>query len=100
MTTRLDDYAPFLIGLAMVGVGLAARQVEPEALRLPKPGAKARLRDVRSGRDAARAARDGLAGLLPSNLTRSVGRTMILMGAALIAVRALDELVDDDSAEY
>jgi len=98
--SRGADYTPFLIGLGLIGLGLAARRVEPETLRLPEPSARPDLRNVRSGRDAARAARDGLAGLLPRNITKSLGRTMILMGGALLIIRALDEIVDTDTAEY
>ena len=51
-------------------------------------------------RDAAKAARDGIARFMPNNLTKTLGRSLVLMGAATIAVRMLDELVDDDSARY
>ncbi|WP_246107314.1 hypothetical protein [Puniceibacterium confluentis] len=97
---REPGYSPILVGLAMVGIGLVACRIEPAALRLPEPAGRPRLRDIRDGRDVARAARDGIATLIPRNLTRSLGRTLMLMGGALIAVRALDELVDDDSASY
>ena len=98
--SRKVEYTPFLIGLALIGLGLAARRVEPESLRLPEPGGRPDLRNIRSGRDAARAMRDGIAALVPRNLTKSLGRTMILMGGALVAIRALDEIVDEDTAKY
>ncbi|SIS83693.1 hypothetical protein SAMN05421759_104183 [Roseivivax lentus] len=98
--SRKADHTPFLIGLGLIGLGLAARRVEPDALRLPEPAERPDLRNIRSGKDAARAARDGIAGFVPRNLTKSLGRTMILMGAALVAIRALDELVEDDTADY
>ena len=91
---------PFLIGIGLIGLGMAARRIEPDTLRLPEPADSPDFRNIRSGRDAARAARDGIAGFVPRNLTKSLGRTMILMGAALVAVRALDELVDEDTADY
>ncbi|QFT64680.1 hypothetical protein SAMN05421853_101184 [Roseivivax halotolerans] len=94
------SYAPFLIGIAMVGFGLALRRTEPNTLSLPEPNRPARLKDVKSGRDAARVARDGIARFIPANLTGSLGRTLILMGGATIAVRALDELVDDEGPDY
>jgi hypothetical protein len=90
-----------VLGLAMVGLGLVARRIEPSALSLPEPsGRRKRLSEVRTGRDAAKVARDGIAGFTPHNLTRSIGRTLILMGAALLAVRALDELVGDEGVDY
>ena len=61
---------------------------------------KARKDRKAAAAQAARAARDGIADITPNNLTSSLGRTLIFMGGALLAVRALDELVDDDSAEY
>ncbi len=99
--SRDPGYGPVALGLAMVGLGLLARRIEPDALSLPAPSARRqRLREVRSGRDAAKVARDGIAGFIPENLTRSIGRTLILMGAALLAVRALDEFVEDEGVDY
>ena len=99
--SRDPGYAPVVLGLAMVGLGLVARRIEPGALSLPEPsGRRRKLRDVRSGQDAAKAARDGIAGFIPRNLTRSMGRTLILMGTALLAVRVLDEFVDDADVDY
>jgi hypothetical protein len=90
-----------VLGLGMIGLGLAARRIEPAALSLPNPaGRRKRIRDVRTGPDAAKVARDGIAGLIPRNLTRSIGRTLILMGTALLAVRVLDEFVEDDGVDY
>ena len=98
---RDPGLAPMLIGLVMIGLGLTARRVEPDLLSLPDPARKSkRLRDVRSGRDAAKVTRDGIASFIPANLTKSLGRTLIIMGAALVAVRALDEIVEDDGADY
>ena len=66
----------------MVGLGLVARRIEPGALSLPEPsGRRRKLSEVRSGQDAAKAARDEIAGFIPRNLTRSMGRTLVLMGA-------------------
>jgi hypothetical protein len=93
-------YTPFLFGVGFVAAGLLLRLTDPKVLRLPEPSGKPRLSGLLKRDEAARTARDGIAHVLPRNLTGSLGRTMILMGAALIAVRALDELVDDDGAEY
>ncbi|ETW13507.1 glucosyltransferase MdoH [Roseivivax marinus] len=97
----LGAYAPLFAGAAMIGAGLLMRRIEPETLRVPEPSRRPKsLRDVRSGRDAVRATRDGIARFTPHNLTKTLGRSLVLMGAATIAVRMLDELVDDDSARY
>ncbi len=98
---EIADYSPLLAGAAMIGLGLLLRRTGPDLLRLPEPSPRpVGFRDVRSGRDAARATRDGIARVIPRNLTKTVGRSLMLMGAATIAVRMLDELVDDDSARY
>lgn len=98
---RDPGYQPLLLGVAMIGLGLAARRVRPDALSLPEsPGSAPRKRDVRSAQDAAHVARDGIAGFIPDNIFGSLGRTLMIMGSALIAVRALDELVDKDAADY
>ncbi len=96
----LADHTPMLAGLGMLAAGFLLRRTAPRALNLPEPGRRKRLRDVGSGKDAAHVARDGIANVTPRNLTSSLGRTLIMMGAATIAIRALDELVDDDAADY
>lgn len=90
--------SPVLAGIALLGAGLLLRQWQPQALRLPEPDSHTR-RD-RGLRRAARKSRDGLASVLPSNLTGSVARSLIFMGAGLIALRALDLVVDEDEALY
>ncbi|NUH65018.1 hypothetical protein HTT03_06855 [Sulfitobacter sp. S0837] len=90
--------SPVLAGIALLGAGLLIRQWQPDALRLPEPENKHR-RD-RGLRRAARKSRDGLAMLLPSNLTGSIGRSLMIMGGGLLALRLLDLLVDQDEALY
>jgi hypothetical protein len=90
--------SPVLAGIALLGAGLLIRQWQPAALRLPEPENHSR-RD-RGLHRAARKSRDGLAGLLPSNLTGSVARSLMVMGAGLITVRLLDLLVDDSEQLY
>lgn len=90
--------SPVLAGIALLGAGLLIRQWQPDALRLPEPAHKHR-RD-RGLRRAARKSRDGLAMLLPSNLTGSIGRSLMIMGGGLLALRLLDLLVDQDEALY
>ncbi|ETX15118.1 hypothetical protein OCH239_17680 [Roseivivax halodurans JCM 10272] len=99
--SRISPYTPLLAGAAMIGAGILLRRTAPDTLRLPEPARQPKaLRDVRTRSDAARAARDGIARFMPNNLTKTLGRSLVLMGAATIAVRMLDELVDDDSARY
>lgn len=87
--------SPLLSGLALLGAGLLVRRWQPELLSLPDNDDDAQDSD-RGIRRAARKSRDGLAGALPGNLTGSIGRSLVIMGAGLILVRALDELVEDE----
>jgi len=90
--------SPLLAGIALLGAGLVLRRVQPSVLSLPEPdGADHNDRGVKR---AARKSRDGLAGVLPGNLTGSIGRSLIIMGAGLMAIRALDAVVDDEDALY
>ncbi|WP_372988547.1 hypothetical protein [Sulfitobacter sp.] len=90
--------SPLLAGLALVGAGLVLRQIQPSVLSLPEPD-KADRND-HGVRRAARKSRDGLAGLLPKNLTGSIGRSLMIMGLGLVTIRALDAIVDDKDALY
>lgn len=91
--------APILAGLALLGMGLLVRRWQPAALTLPDNPDSDGRRD-RGLSKAARKSRDGVASVLPGNMTGSIGRTMMIMGAGLILVRALDELVEDEDALY
>ena len=90
--------SPVLTGIALLGAGLLIRQWQPDALRLPEPENKKRL--DRGLPRAARKSRDGLAMILPSNLTGSIGRSLMVMGAGLLTLRALDFLADDNERLY
>tara|TARA_R110002110_G_scaffold117021_24_gene289242 strand:+ start:376 stop:672 length:297 start_codon:yes stop_codon:yes gene_type:complete len=85
--------SPLLAGLALLGAGLLVRRWQPDLLALPDRPDDAAGND-RGVRRAARKSRDGLAGVLPGNLTGSIGRSLIVMGAGLLMIRALDELVE------
>lgn len=90
--------SPVLAGIVLLGAGLLIRQWQPAALELPEP--ENRNRRDRGLKRAARKSRDGLAGILPSNLTGSIGRSLMIMGAGLLTLRALDFLADDDDRLY
>ena len=86
--------SPLVIGALLIGGGVLLRRWEPSHLKLPgKPDR--RHRDSGWERRA-RIARDGVAKVLPSNLTGSVGRSLIVMGAGLVLVRLLDMAVDEN----
>ncbi|PZX18241.1 hypothetical protein LX81_00870 [Palleronia aestuarii] len=90
--------SPLFTGAVLLGAGLLLRQWQPSALTLPeRPEISIRDRGMHR---AARKARDGIAQILPSNLTASLGRTLIVAGLGLLLVRLLDMAVDDDAALY
>lgn len=87
------DAAPFIVGAALVTAGLVLRRWQPRALSLPdRPD---RVHTDRGWRRTARHARNGVARILPGNLTGSIGRTLLIMGAGLVLVRLLDMGVED-----
>ncbi|NNE51022.1 MAG: hypothetical protein HKN30_01305 [Sulfitobacter sp.] len=88
-----------MAGLALLGAGLLLRRWQPSALNLPDRPDKDDHKDKGVAK-AARKSRDGVATVLPKNMTGSIGRSLIIMGAGLIMVRALDELVEDDDALF
>lgn len=95
----LAPSSPIIAGVALLGVGLILRNWQPSALELPEPERDRPHRD-RGARRAARKTRDGVARLMPHNLTRSVARSLLVVGAALIMVRALDELVEEEETLF
>ena len=93
MIKRPSRHSPFLIGAILLAIGALLRLWRPTYLDLPdRPKGR-----TGSGLPAmAHRTQDGIAAVLPGNLTGGVGRSLILLGAGLIAIRALDEIVDDD----
>lgn len=85
--------SPILIGAALLGAGIALRQVQPKALSLPERPDRAYT--DRGLQRVARKSRDAVATFLPSNMTGSIGRSLAIMGAGLVMVRLLDMAVDD-----
>ena len=93
MKTGPAEISPFLIGAALIGAGYALRQVQPSIFSLPdKPD---QLHRDSGAQRVARITRDGIAKVLPSNLTGSVGRTLLMMGAGLVLIRLLDMAADE-----
>ncbi|SFG45929.1 hypothetical protein SAMN04488020_102292 [Palleronia marisminoris] len=85
--------SPLLLGAALVGAGLVLRNWEPEALRLPDRPTRPHL--DRGTSRIARKTRDLIARILPGNMTGSMGRTLVIMGAGLVLVRLLDMAADE-----
>ncbi|MEQ6250103.1 hypothetical protein ABMC89_14510 [Sulfitobacter sp. HNIBRBA3233] len=91
--------SPVIAGIALLGTAVLLRNWQPGALDLPEADSDRPHRD-RGARRAARKARDGIAAIMPRNLTRSVARSLMIVGASLILMRALDELVEDEESLF
>lgn len=91
--------SPLFTGIALLCAGFFLRRWQPTALRLPDRNTDQDFDDSGVAR-AARKSRDGLATVLPGNLTGSIARSLLVMGAGMIMLRALDELVDDEDALF
>lgn len=94
---RRRDPIPFVLGAAAISTGLMLRAWRPAPLDLPAARRAPRLPDPRDGRDAARQAREAVATVTPDNAAAGVGRSLIFMGAGLIAVALFDALEDRDA---
>lgn len=96
---KAPQTSPIVTGLALLGTGFLFSRWRPSALSLPEREDDGDSRDRGVAR-AARKSRDGIATILPRNMTGSIGRSLMIMGAGLIMVRALDELVEDEDALF
>ena len=86
---------PLIAAAALVGTGVLLRQWKPTLLDLPD-GKKKRPHLDRGMSRQVRKARDGVAKFaLPSNMVRSLGNSLLTLGGGLVALRLLDEVVDD-----
>ncbi|QQA42452.1 hypothetical protein [Pelagovum pacificum] len=91
--TGRDRLMPVLVAGGLLAAGALLLRVDPGSAQVPSP---ARYGDAPRGsrfRRAAQASRDTIAPLAPSNLTDSIGRSLVIGGAALILTRFFDELV-------
>ncbi|ADM09056.1 glucosyltransferase MdoH [Parvularcula bermudensis HTCC2503] len=93
MRRPLSRHTPLVLGAGLMALGLGVRQWRPTALELPKR--PRRQSHDRGARKAARVTRDGLARFLPKNMNESIGNSLMVMGVGLIAVRLLDDWVED-----
>ena len=98
MKSATPEASPLLIGAALLGAGLVLRNWQPSALSLPEPPDIPR--QSTGLQKAARLGRNVLARFLPGNLTGSIGRTLLIMGAGLVLVRLLDMAVDESEALF
>ncbi|MEC7762627.1 MAG: hypothetical protein VX874_12035 [Pseudomonadota bacterium] len=87
-----DRVAPVLYAGGMLALGIALIVAKPRIGNVPKPLARGDESSAGRLRRAAIRGRDGVEAFAPSNVTDSLGRSLILGGAALLVARVLDEV--------
>ncbi len=87
-----DRMIPVAVGLGLLAVGTLMWRYPPSALALPDPEPIEDVDEDSRWRRAVQKSRDGVAHIAPSNLGVSLGRSMVIGGAALLITRLLDEL--------
>ncbi|MGZ9811060.1 hypothetical protein ACXN5S_11400 [Pseudoroseicyclus sp. H15] len=88
-----DRLVPVVYAGGMVALGAAMLAAEPWVGEVPE--AKLSGDDKPKGllRKSARMGRDGAQALAPTNVTDSIGRSLLIGGIALLLTRILDEIV-------
>ncbi|MAC78745.1 MAG: hypothetical protein CML66_11860 [Rhodobacteraceae bacterium] len=93
--SREERLAPFVYGGGMLAVGAALLVAKPKVGQVPNPrhGGDGPRRGVRR---VAQVGRDSLHSFAPSNVTDSIGRSLMIGGVALVLTRLLDEMSGRD----
>lgn len=88
--------APILYAGGMLAGGALLLLTKPRVGEVPDPRQSGEAPRRSRRRRAAQVGRDGAQALAPSNVTDSIGRSLLIGGAALLVARALDELTGKD----
>lgn len=94
--SRKERLAPYVYAGGMLAVGAALLVAKPGIGKVPNPkhGGHGPRRGVRK---AAQVGRDNVQTFAPSNVTDSIGRSLMIGGAALFLTRLLDEMSGRDT---
>ena len=95
MTDAPGKNQPLIAAAALVGTGVLLRQWKPTVLDMPDTKKK-RPHIDRGATRKVRQTRDTVAKwALPSNMVKSLGNSLLVLGGGLAALRLIDEVVDD-----
>ncbi|WP_245902543.1 hypothetical protein [Pararhodobacter marinus] len=94
--TRRDRWAPVAYAGGMLAIGAGLLVAQPRIGRVPEPAQAGDLPRHKRLRRAAQVSRDGARAFAPSNVTDSIGRSLLVGGVALIMTRVLDEFAGHD----
>ncbi len=95
---RKERLAPFAYAGGMLAAGAALLLAKPRLGHVPEPRRMGDLPRKRRWRRAAQTGRDNVQAFAPSNVTDSIGRSLIIGGAALMLTRLLDEASGRDGS--
>ncbi len=85
-----DRVSPLIYAGGLIGLGALLLWAKPRIGEVPKAALTERVSGSRRRR-LARSGRDAVGALAPSNVTDSVGRSLVVGGLALMLARLLDE---------
>ena len=88
---RNDRIAPFAYAGGMLALGAALLIANPKIGQVPEARQAGDAPRRSRMRRAAQIGRDGAQSFAPSNVTDSIGRSLMIGGAALLVTRLLDE---------
>lgn len=93
---RRERLLPFLYAGGMLVLGAVLLAAKPRLGQVPAPDRMGDAPRRSRLRRAAQVGRDNVGVFAPSNLTDSIGRSLLLGGTALLVARALDEMTGRD----
>lgn len=88
---RNERFAPFAYAGGMLALGAALLIAKPKIGQVPEARQAGDAPRRSRMRRAAQIGRDGAQSFAPSNVTDSIGRSLMIGGAALLVTRLLDE---------
>lgn len=87
-----DRVAPVAYAGGMLAIGALLVAAKPKIGHVPDPRQAGEVPTRGMFRRAARAGRDSVSVFAPTNVTDSIGRSLLLGGTALLVARLLDEV--------
>ena len=86
-----ERLTPLLYAGGLIGIGAALLWSKPSLGHVPTPALTKEGKNPSRSRRVARRGRDAVGSLAPTNVTDSLGRSLVLGGVALMLARLLDE---------
>ncbi|QDC08392.1 hypothetical protein FHY55_03650 [Oceanicola sp. D3] len=87
---------PVAVACGLVAAGALLWRAKPQALQIPDPVPLGANPSHSLLRRVARHSRDSVHKIAPSNISVSLGRSLVIAGGALLLTRLLDEIAGED----